>query len=49
MCWFDSLIEHASPNVTGVQVITGYCSEAGVINCASHSDEISKEGMKTNL
>ncbi|KAB8111193.1 probable GPI-anchored adhesin-like protein PGA55 [Oryza sativa Japonica Group] len=37
------IAEHASPNVTGVQVITGYCSEAGVINCASHSDEISKE------
>ncbi|EEE69997.1 hypothetical protein OsJ_29909 [Oryza sativa Japonica Group] len=37
------VLEHASPNVTGVQVITGYCSEAGVINCASHSDEISKE------
>uniref|UniRef100_A0A0E0M308 Uncharacterized protein n=1 Tax=Oryza punctata TaxID=4537 RepID=A0A0E0M308_ORYPU len=35
--------EHASPNVTGVQVITDYCSEAGVINCTSHSDEITKE------
>ncbi|KAF0915650.1 hypothetical protein E2562_037710 [Oryza meyeriana var. granulata] len=41
--------EHASPNVAGVQVITGYCSVTGLINRTSDSDEITKEGNGTNL
>uniref|UniRef100_A0A0D9XFB8 Uncharacterized protein n=1 Tax=Leersia perrieri TaxID=77586 RepID=A0A0D9XFB8_9ORYZ len=41
------ITEHASPNVSpnvsGVPSITGYCSEVGVTNCTSRSDEITKE------